>query len=629
MPKAPSLPLSANQVLVTVGTLSSLSAVGSSETHRALVTGNPKLPGFAALDAGLVGIDAARSTALEPRFVRLGERAGEEISETEIAASWGERLRGAMGIRALPREWLADHVLTDIAAPLPHDLETGGLRRLSGLTFGEIRHSDLADMFGLFDDDPRLGPSLQAQLFLYGGLGALAALPTPLSELLPEPQLFRIAAGCAFPGFDSYAAMGLGMQPKRELVPDSTSDRLAYRLASSLTTHGPALLSTMLAPGFNLSKVRRNPKLLDQLLAPGAHLRRVPQAPLVANAACASALVCLCDLAPQLVCSYPGMLAPKLVLWTAADAALKPDGRVLEAFGLGAMMSREKLTALNAGRTPSEERRIADCLAPFDIDAQGTVVGHAGSGIVVTTLEFALENFLDITSIIVGWGQSGETGGKGHFAGVGFGGENALIAALTMADEAHGFGVADFQYLVAHATGTRTNSRTDLFVVHAARQAVAELQHYRDRLPTLSVGAPKAIGDGHSMGETGLKAVGEAIHFVLGDASIGVPTLRRLDPELGEPVEYFKLSSEVCPGNADGGALVPTQGFGGFDGAVALRAANPDSLKRYRVDARALEAYLERWPELRRERIENEARWRRTRGFILKLAARHRWPGAS
>jgi len=623
-------PLHASQVLVTVGSLCSMSAVGGSETHRALVTKSSKLCGFAALDAGLLSVDLERGTALEPCFVQCdGERAGEPISDAEIAARWGQRLRADMGIRVLPRQMVAEHVLTDIAAPLPHDLETGGLRRLSGLSFSAIRHSSLADMFGLFDDDPRLGPGLQAQLFLYGGLGALAALPVPLGQLLPEPYRFRIAAACAFPAFDAYAAMALGMQPKRELVPDRTSDRLAYRLAASLTTHGPALLSSMLAPGLNLSRVRRNPKLLDQLLSAGMPQRRVPQAPLVTNAACASALVSLCEIAPQIVCEYPGMLRPKVVLWTAADAPLQPDARILEGFGLGAMMSQDKLAELNAGRAPAEQRSIGESLAPFDVDAQGTVVGHGGSGVVVTTLEFALENFLDITSILVGWGQSGETGAKGHFAGVGFGGENALIAALTMAHEGHGYGVEDFQYLVAHATGTRTNSRTDLFGVHAARQAIAELQKYRDRLPTLTVGAPKAIGDGHTMGETGLKAIGEAIYYVLGEASVGVPTLRRLDPDLGEPAVYFKLSADVCPGNAEGGALVPTQGFGGFDGAIALRSANPDALRRYGADARALEAYLERWPQIRRERIEREARWRRTPGFILKLAELHRWPGAS
>lgn len=103
-------------------------------------------------------------------------------------------------------------------------------------------------------------------------------------------------------------------------------------------------------------------------------------------------------------------------------------------------------------------------------------VGHAGSGVLVTTLKFALENFLDVTSIIVGWGQSGEAGGKAHFAGVGFGGENAIVQALDLASEGHGYSTDSFEYLVAHATGTRTNSKTDLTTVAAGLAGVLALK---------------------------------------------------------------------------------------------------------------------------------------------------------
>ncbi len=605
-----------------------MSAVGSTETHRALVTNSPFAVAFAALDAGLVEVDAERSTASEPLFVRVeAGRVGEPISVQEIEGTYGERLRADMGIRSLPRERLSPHVITDVAAPLPHDLERGGLRRLAGLGFSDIRHSALMDLFGLFDDDPRLKPSLQSQLFLYGALGALAGLPAPLSKMLPNPERFRVAAGTAFSGHDSFDALRLGMQPKHETVPDKKNDKLAYRLAAVLNTHGPALVSTMLSPVFNLSRVRRNPELLTELRSARSPIRRVPQAPLVSAAACASALVAFCDAATSAVSSYPGHVPAEVILWTAADAALEPDGRVLEAFGLGAMMSREKLAALNAGRAPAEQRALSESLAPFDVDAQGTVVGHAGSGLLVTTLDFALRNKLDITSLIVGWGQSGETGGKGHFAGVGFGGENAAIFALDMAKRAHGYGITDFEHLVAHATGTRTNSRTDLAAAHGARSAAAEMQGFTARLPTMTVGAPKAIGDGHSMGETGLKAVSEAVHYLLGSASVGVPTLRKVDDELGEPAEYFRLSRDPVQGRTDGGVLVPTQGFGGFNGAVALRGATEDAIRRYDVDERTLGAYLEAWGDIRKERVEREARLRRTRGFVRKLAEEHAWPG--
>ena len=149
----------------------------------------------------------------------------------------------------------------------------------------------------------------------------------------------------------------------------------------------------------------------------------------------------------KLLFDYPGYRRPQIALWTAADAALQPSYGLLDAFGTGALMTQSKLATMNANRAPNEQRSIADSLAPFDVDANGTAVGHAGSGVLITTLEFALKNFLDITSIIVGWGQSGEAGGKAHFAGVGFGGENALMHALDMAHQGHGYGVQDFDYL--------------------------------------------------------------------------------------------------------------------------------------------------------------------------------------
>ena len=624
--------LPADQVLVTVGTGASLSAVGSTETHHALACGSPDVLGFAAFDAGLVDIvgDAA-----SPVF---RDAAGVVLSIDEIRARFGEKLDANMGIRSLPREHVAAHVLADIAALLPHDLEDAGLRRLTGITFDEIRHSPFKDMFGLFSDDPRLGPSLQSQLFMFAGLSALAALPRPLSELMPLPHRFRIAAACAFPGLEALEALSLGMQPKLERVADKANDKLAYRLATSLATHGPALVNALLSPGYNLSKVMRDPSLLSGLRRDGDDFARVPQAPLVSMGACASALVSLCDIATNMVLRYPGHVSPELVMLVAADASLRRDARVLEGFGVGALMSQDKLLAMNKERAAAERRSVRDSLAPFDVDAQGTVVGPGGSAIVITTLAFAVKNQLDVTSILAGWGQSGETGGKGHFAGVGFGGENAIIHALRMAHEAHGYGAANFGHLVAHATGTRTNSRTDLSTARAGVGAAAMKQGHTGALPRMTVSAPKSLGDGHTMGETGLKALCEAVRYVLGERTMGIPTLRHADPELGDLPDHFVLSREPVAGNADGGALVATQGFGGFDGAVAVRSATRDALARYDwnrgtgaatgASKADLAAYLDAWPQIRNARQREEAQARRLRGAPLALAARHRWPGA-
>src|SRR6185503_878310 len=159
---------------------------------------------------------------------------------------------------------------------------------------------------------------------------------------------------------------------------------------------------------------------------------------------------------------------------------------------------------------------------------------------------------------------------------------------------------------VAHATGTRTNSKTDLTTAASARTTAAERQGSRGSLPSMIVGTPKALGDGHTMGETGLKAVSQALQFLLGKTAVGVPTLRNLDPELGSAAESFVLQAAAIAGNVDGGAVCATQGFGGYNSAIALRAANAEAFGRYAVDRKVLSAYLERWPELRREREQRE-----------------------
>ncbi len=612
--------LTADKVLVTVGTPCSISAVGSTETYHARVTQAPEFIAYAAFDAGLIDIEPGAGSALTLRWLD-----GAPTTIDEIERRHGAQLRANLGIRYIDELTAAGpSVVTDIAAPLPHDFESGGLRRLGGLMYRDIRESALKDMYGLFDDDPRLGPSLQAQLFAYSGLGALAALPVSLAELLPNPYEFRVAGATAFMGMDSLAE--LRPTGSEGMESDKLRDKFAMRLANSLSSHGPALLSTMLAPSYSLSKSLKNPALLDSLRSASGYMR-VPQTPLNAVGACASSSIVFCEFAPQMVLDYPGYQRPRMTLWTAADAATRPRWQILDAFGPGALMTRGKLTTMNADRAPAEQRAVADCLAPFDIDANGTVVGEGGSGVLITTLDFALRNFLDITSIIVGWGQSGEAGGKAHFAGVGFGGENALIHAFDLAHRGHDYSVADFQYLVAHATGTRTNSKTDLTTAANARTSAAERQGRKGALQPMTVGTPKAIGDGHTMGETGLKAVSQALQFLLGKTAVGIPTLRNLDPDLGPAAESFVLEAPPVAGNADGGAVCATQGFGGYNGAIALRAAHAEAFSRYTVDRKVLSAYLERWPELRREREQRERYWRLRRRSTIELVQTHCWKG--
>lgn len=604
------MPLPAHQVLVTIGTPATLSAVGTTETATAHLLGDDDELLLAAFDAGLVDLaidDDGAVSATTPD--------GRPIAIDELARHHGDTLTARRGIRPVP-ELVDRGAPVDVAASLPHDLGDGGLRRLAGLGYREVRGSDLRDMHGLFDDDPRLGPSLQAQSFAYVGMGALAALPRPLSDIVEHPADFRVVAAAAFPGVDAWSGL---VTPGDE----TPRDKFAARLASSLATHGPALVSTMLAPSYPLNKATKNPHLLDSLSSPSGFMR-VPQAPLNAVGACAASLISLADVAPSMLAAIPGFRRPRMILWTAADTPTRPAWQVLDGFGPAALVTTAKIDELNADRPVGDRRSVADSLAPFDVDACGTVIGDGASAVLVTTLDVALREQLDVTSIIVGWGQSGESGGKAHFAGVGFGGENALVQAFEIAREAHGYGVADFGYLAAHATGTRTNSKTDLTSVATARRIAAE--QGGGSVPVIRVGTPKSLGDGHTMGDAGLKEVAHALRHVLGEPAVGLPTLRTLDPELGDVVDEYDLRRDLVPGDADGGAICATQGFGGYDGAIALRSANPDSIARYDCDQADLAAFLERWPELRRERVRRERRSRLTRGDTLRLALEHRWP---
>ena len=359
--------LSTDKVLVTIGTPCSMSAVGSTETFLARATDSPEFIAFAAFDAGLIEFTDQTNPA-QMKWL-AGERAGHPATLHEIEATVGARLRVNLGIRSI-----RDHVpaaidlVTDIAACLPHDLEDGGLRRLAGLTFRDIRDSRFKDMFGLFDDDPRLGPSLQSQLFVYAGMGALAALPRPLPELLDNPNRFRVAAACAFGGLDSLKQL----VPLAGLTASATvRDRFAMRLAGGLSSHGPALVSAMLSPAYSISRAVKSADYLQSLKSDEPGYQRVTQTPLVSTGACASSSIALCEVAPQLLFDYPGYRRPQVVLWTAADAALRPDFAVLDGFGSGALMTQAKLAQVNADRSMAERRTVSDCLAPFDIDALG------------------------------------------------------------------------------------------------------------------------------------------------------------------------------------------------------------------------------------------------------------------
>src|SRR5262245_18831970 len=67
--------LTADKVLVTIGTPCCMSAVGGTETYNARVYGAPEFTAYAAFDAGLVDIDLQGGASLRLQWAN-GDRAG-------------------------------------------------------------------------------------------------------------------------------------------------------------------------------------------------------------------------------------------------------------------------------------------------------------------------------------------------------------------------------------------------------------------------------------------------------------------------------------------------------------------------------------------------------------------------
>src|SRR5262245_60987738 len=144
--------LTADKVLVTIGTPCSMSAVGGAETYKARVRGAPEFIAYAAFDAGLVDIDLQGGSSLRLQWA-TGDRAGQAATIEEIESLHGAQLRQNLGIRRIPEISDASGAVgADIAASLPHDLGNGRLRQLAGITYREVRDSSMKDTVGMVED---------------------------------------------------------------------------------------------------------------------------------------------------------------------------------------------------------------------------------------------------------------------------------------------------------------------------------------------------------------------------------------------------------------------------------------------------------------------------------------------
>src|SRR5262245_63509795 len=109
--------LTADKVLVTIGTPCCMSAVGGTETYKARVYGALEFIAYAAFDAGLVDIDLQSGASLRLKLA-AGDEAGQETRIEEIESLHGEQVRADLGIRRVPEVATIAEGVTEIVAHL-------------------------------------------------------------------------------------------------------------------------------------------------------------------------------------------------------------------------------------------------------------------------------------------------------------------------------------------------------------------------------------------------------------------------------------------------------------------------------------------------------------------------------
>ena len=316
------------------------------------------------------------------------------------------------------------------------------------------------------------------------------------------------------------------MQPSRELVGDRTSDRLAYRLAGPLSHPRAVAHHHHARPRLQPEPRPPSPGIARSARRRGLALRRVPQSPLVVNAACASALSALGRRGAAAAPLVSRLRAADVLLWTAADAGLEPDARILEGFGPGGLMSMPKLDAINRDRRPARGGRRPTAWRPSTSTrrARWSATPARASSSPRSSSPCA----------------TGSTSRRSSSAGV----RAARRAARrTSPGSASGARTRSSTRCAWPTTATATTwptSTTTWPMPPAPTRtrgptsplptrrggAAAEAQGYQGRLPLMRVGAPRPSATATPWARPGLKAVAEAIHYVLGQPAVGVPTLR-------------------------------------------------------------------------------------------------------
>ncbi len=191
---------------------------------------------------------------------------------------------------------------------------------------------------------------------------------------------------------------------------------------------------------------------------------------------------------------------------------------------------------------------------PYSIDRNGFVLSEGGAVLVLTSLDYALENNLTIYGEILGIGMTGDAN---HYAAPY---QPSIVKCMELAIADAGIDKTDIDYINGHGTSTRKGDKVEV-------DSLKELfGSYLEKIPISSNKSQL----GHSLGAT---AAIEAVLTLYGMKKRTIlPTINYLpDPEMGKlnvvPDRAIEQEYSI--------ALSNSFGFGGTNCCVIFRAPDP------------------------------------------------------
>jgi 3-oxoacyl-[acyl-carrier-protein] synthase II len=189
---------------------------------------------------------------------------------------------------------------------------------------------------------------------------------------------------------------------------------------------------------------------------------------------------------------------------------------------------------------------------PFDADRDGFVLGEGAGGVILESLEHALDRGADILAEVSGFGQSADAHHMTAPAPEGAGAQLAMRAAL----QDGGLSPEDVDYINAHGTSTPANDVNETRAVKAV---------FGDAARELVMGSTKSM-TGHLLGAAG--GVEAAIAALVVHHGAIPPTINFETPDPECDLDYAHNERRDGPVRA---AITNSFGFGGHNVCLAIR----------------------------------------------------------